>query len=56
MALPTEGLALILKAVSRLGGRATIAQLRQTLAGRMPPISVEHLVLHGLKYGLFSRK
>jgi glycosyltransferase involved in cell wall biosynthesis len=53
--LPLEGMKLVVQALSARQGVATLASLTKDLQTEMPDYLVEHLVLHGLKYGIFSR-
>ncbi|MCB2188849.1 MAG: glycosyltransferase family 4 protein [Deltaproteobacteria bacterium] len=46
-----EGLLMALRA---RGGSLSLGELAQHLGRRLPPQTVEHLVLHGLKYGILS--
>lgn len=52
--LPPEGLEMILKGLEQLGGSADLLQLQQVLERNLPPQMCEHLVLHGLKYGVLT--
>lgn len=52
--LPPQGLEMILKVLEELGGSAQLAQLQKHLARNLPPQMCEHLVLHGLKYGVLA--
>lgn len=53
--LPPEALELLLETVQKIEGGASLARLQETLAAKMPPHLVEHLVLYGLKQGVLSR-
>jgi hypothetical protein len=52
--LPLDGLMRLIKALENRGGAASLSQLTTDLSGEMPAYLVEHLTLHGLKYGIFS--
>jgi glycosyltransferase involved in cell wall biosynthesis len=52
--LPPEGLEMILKGLEEMGGQASLAEVQQHVAQNLPPQMCEHLVLHGLKYGVLS--
>jgi glycosyltransferase involved in cell wall biosynthesis len=52
--LPPEGMEMILKGLEELGGAADLSQLQQMLGRNLPPQMCEHLVLHGLKYGVLA--
>ena len=52
--LPREGLKAIAALLGQGGGVLQLGALKGELKAQMPEYAVEHLVLHGLKYGLFS--
>lgn len=52
--LPPQGLEMILKGLEELGGSADLSQLQQALGSNLPPQMCEHLILHGLKYGVLA--
>jgi glycosyltransferase involved in cell wall biosynthesis len=52
--LPPAGLEMILEGLQKLGGQAELAQLQNLLGPSLPPQMCEHLVLHGLKYGVLA--
>ncbi len=55
-ALPREGLKAIGELIKKESGVLCLAEIKTGMQGRMPGYAAEHLVLHGLKYGLFSLK
>ncbi len=52
--LPPQGLEMILAGLEELGGSARLSRLEQHLGRSLPPQMCEHLVLHGLKYGVLA--
>ena len=52
--LPYEALRHLAGLVSQAGGQTSLERLQQAMRGRMPPYAVEHLVLHGIKYGILQ--
>jgi glycosyltransferase involved in cell wall biosynthesis len=50
--LPAPALAQVLAAAEALGRDATLAAVQKRLAAKLPGHLVEHLALHGLKYGV----
>jgi glycosyltransferase involved in cell wall biosynthesis len=52
--LPLPLLRRILELVDQSGGKASLSDLQETLKTQAPAFAVEHLLLHGLKYGVLQ--